>query len=79
MKPGDTHRPEFADVGATFGRADVAVSLVAFSVGLGGGGARPPPPPHAARASGRYVKAATVLGKLKRRLTRARNKAAIAE
>jgi hypothetical protein len=34
MKPGDTHRPEFADVGATFGRADVAVSLVAFSVGL---------------------------------------------
>jgi predicted transcriptional regulator len=33
----------------------------------------------AARASGRYVKAATVLGKLKRRLTRARTKAASAE
>ena len=33
----------------------------------------------AARASGRYVKAATVLGKLNRRLMNARKKAAIAK
>ncbi len=33
----------------------------------------------AARASGRYVKAATVLGKIKRRLAKARNTTAIAE
>lgn len=33
----------------------------------------------AARASGRYVKAATVLGKLERRLKSARKKAAIAK
>ncbi|MCM2288734.1 MAG: prevent-host-death protein [Sulfuritalea sp.] len=33
----------------------------------------------AARASGRYVKAATVLGKLKRRLTSARKRSAAAE
>ena len=34
MKPADARRPEFTDVGAAFGQADVAASLVTFAVGL---------------------------------------------